>query len=200
MSIGKNSEDIFEHLGEGLSSRLRISYVRESTPRGTEGALEMVKSLIGSEPFFALNGDQIFKMDMEDMYRQHMANKALATMALTPANSKSRFGVIGLEGNKVISFVQKHEPGEEPTLVNAGIYLFNPDIFDFIDDRGGRMMLEESLFPRLVGMGKLYGYVFSDPWCSLDSTTGMQKSITELERTADAIEKTNVIGKKGTSV
>jgi NDP-sugar pyrophosphorylase family protein len=53
---------------------------------------------------------------MEDMYKQHMANKALATVALTPADSRSRFGVTRLEGNRITSFIQSHEQGSAAPL------------------------------------------------------------------------------------
>ena len=181
ISIGRNSEDIPAYLGNGGAYGIRISYVREDVPRGTEGALSLVESLVGGEPFFAVNGDHIFEMDMEDMYKQHIANKAAATIALTPAHSRSRFGVTRLEGSKITKFMQKHEQEEDAALVNAGIYLFNPDIFNMIKTTAGKVMLEESLFPKLVEKGKLFGYVFSGPWYSIDSTSSLQKSIKALE-------------------
>jgi len=189
ISIGRSAEDIPAYLGNGSAYGMRINYVREDVPRGTEGALALVESLVGNEPFFAVNGDHIFEMDMEDMYRQHIANKASATVALTPAHSRSRFGVTRLEGNRITRFMQKHEQEEDAVLVNAGIYLFNPDIFNLIKTTGGKVMLEESLFPKLVEKGKLFGYVFSGPWYSIDSTSSIQKSIKALEIIAGNMEK-----------
>jgi mannose-1-phosphate guanylyltransferase len=188
ISIGRNSEKIPAHLGGGADYGQRISYVREDAARGTEGALELVENLVGHEPFFAFNGDHIFTIDMEDMYRQHIANRALATIALTPANSRSRFGVTKLEGNRITSFVQSHGRESGATLVNAGIYIFDPEIFRLMKRGDGRVMLEESLFPKLAGMDKLFGYVFSDPWYSIDSTSSIQKSIKALEGIAGSVE------------
>jgi NDP-sugar pyrophosphorylase family protein len=181
MSVGKDSESISKHLGDGFYRGLRISYVREDTQRGTEGALELAKQKIGNEPFFALNGDHVFSIDLGDMYTQHLANKAIATLALIPAASSSRFGVTSLEGNRVKSFVQKHDREKTAALVNAGIYLFNPEVFEFIGSTQKKTMLEEDLFPRLAADGKLFGYVFPGPWCSIDNTLNIQKSIKELE-------------------
>lgn len=189
ISIGGHSEDIPSHLGEGADFGLRISYVREDIPRGTEGALELLENLVGHEPFFALNGDHIFSLDMEDMYKQHISNRALATVALTPADSRSRFGVTRLEGNRITSFIQNHEQGSFAALVNAGIYVFDPGIFELIRKGNSKVMLEESLFPKLVNMGKIFGYVFSGPWYSLDSTSSIQKSIKELESISGDVEE-----------
>ncbi len=188
ISIGKDSEDIRSYLGDGAEYGLRIKYIVEDVPKGTEGALGMVESMVEGEPFFALNGDNIFMLDMEDMYRQHIANKAVSTVALTPADSMSRFGVTKLEGNRITRFTQRHEQGKEATLVNAGIYLFGTEVFGLIKKSKERVMLEESLFPKLVAMGQLFGYVFSGPWYSIDSTSSIQKSIRELENVAGIVE------------
>ena len=169
MAMGANSESIIGHLGDGSGIGIAISYVIEETPRGTEGALGLVRNRVKEGPFFALNGDNIFTIDLDDLYRQHVASRAIATVALTTSGPGTRFGVTKLEGNRITSFVQKHERSAGAELVNAGIYLFSPEVFDFIGASRGRVMLEESLFPALVGRGKLFGYVFSGPWYSLDS-------------------------------
>jgi NDP-sugar pyrophosphorylase family protein len=49
-------------------------------------------------------------------------------------------------------------------------------------------MLEESLFPKLVRWARLFGYVFSGPWYSIDSTSSIQKSIKELENVAQIVQ------------
>ncbi|MDE1834865.1 MAG: hypothetical protein KGH64_06030, partial [Candidatus Micrarchaeota archaeon] len=104
IAVGKDSESLLGHLGDGNKFGMIISYVKEESPRGTEGVLELVKDRVRDGPFFALNGDNIFTIDLDDMYKQHMANKALATIALTPADSRLRFGVTKLEGNRITSF------------------------------------------------------------------------------------------------
>lgn len=166
---GMGSEGLLSHLGDGSRHGLGISYVIEETERGTEGALWLVREKVRDGPFFALNGDNIFTIDLDEVYRQHLANRALATVALTPSDLKLRFGVTKLEGNKVTSFVQKHDGRSGAALVNAGIYLFSSGVFDFIKEPKGRVMLEESLFPTLVSKGRLFGYVFSGPWRSIDA-------------------------------
>ncbi|MDE1860392.1 MAG: hypothetical protein KGH72_01610 [Candidatus Micrarchaeota archaeon] len=190
VSIGRNSDEIPAYLGNGSKFGMHINYVKEDMPRGTEGALALAESFMGSEPFFAVNGDHIFKIDMEGMYRQHTANKAIATVAITPAYSRSSFGVTRLEGNRITRFMQKHEHEDEASLVNAGIYLFSPEIFGMIKGAGNKVMLEESLFPKLVEKGKLFGYVFSGPWYSIDSTSSINKSIKALEAIANGFKKT----------
>jgi NDP-sugar pyrophosphorylase family protein len=168
--MGVHSQSLMGHLGDGSQLGIRVSYAIEERAMGTEGALGLVRERVRGESFFALNGDNIFTVDLDSIYRQHLASKAVATIALTPAESSARFGVTMLEGNRITSFVQKHERGSGATLVNAGIYLFSPEVFDFIGSPKGRTMLEEHLFPALAGSGKLYGYVFSGPWYSLDSS------------------------------
>lgn len=184
LTIGKESDELVEHFGDGSNFGVRISYIREDAPKGTEGALSLVKGLIGTAPFFALNGDHIFRLDMNEMYAQHVNNKAATTMALTTTNRNEGIGVAKLEGPRITSFIERPSYDVAGKLVNAGIYIFDPSIFSMLHASKERVMLERSLFPKLAGMGKLYGYVFSTPWYSISSTGDINKSIKELEKFA----------------
>ncbi len=188
VTIGKGSDDIVEYFGDGSSFGLKINYIREDAPRGTEGALELVNGLVGREPFFALNSDHIFRLDMADMYLQHASTKAMATIALTTSISESRMGVTRLDGFKITSFSEKPQKGEAK-IVNAGIYLFDPAVLGLLTPSAERIMLEQSLFPMLANSGRLFGYVFSTPWYSIDNLDDIKKSKAEMERVAAMIQK-----------
>ncbi|MDE1823786.1 MAG: nucleotidyltransferase family protein [Candidatus Micrarchaeota archaeon] len=188
LAIGRESNSIVEHFGDGGAFGVKIRYIMEDAQKGTEGALLLVKGFVGNSPFFALNGDHIFRMDMNEMYNQHTSTKAIATIAITPASAKSHFGVTRLEGNRITSFIEKGESDREAHLVNAGIYVFGTSVFDYIRQSQGRQMLEHSLFPKLVSQGRLYGYVFSSPWYSIDNITDRNRSIRELEAVAKRVQ------------
>ena len=189
VTIGKGSDDLVDHFGDGSAFGIRINYIREDAPRGTEGALSLVSGLIGISPFFALNGDQILKLDMAGMYQQHIGTNALATVALTTSISRYGMGVTRLDGLKINSFTRKPDQGKEARLVNAGVYLFDPSVFGLLSQSSGRVMLEESLFPALASAGKLFGYVFSTPWYSIDNIEDVNKSRKEMENVVGIIKK-----------
>lgn len=189
LAVGRESNSIVEYFGDGASFGVKIRYIMEDAQKGTEGALLLVKDFVGRSPFFALNGDHIFRMDMNEMYSQHTSTRAVATIAITPASAKSHFGVTRLEGNKITSFVERGEDDEGAHLVNAGIYIFSSSVFGYLRHSPERQMLEHSLFPKLVDEGKLYGYVFSSPWYSIDNILDKSKSLKELEGIARRISE-----------
>jgi mannose-1-phosphate guanylyltransferase len=67
------------------------------------------------------------------------------------------FGVVALDGERITRFVEKPQETEAPSnMINAGRYLFEPDVFDFIE-AGRTVSLEREVFPKLIPKG-LYAY------------------------------------------
>jgi len=166
---GEKSEEISNYFGDGSSFGVRITYVVENKRRGTEGALLFARGFVGPGPFFVINGDNYYDFNIADVYKQHIATKALVTIALTTVERTVGFGVTRLDGSKILDFVEK--PATEGSkLVSTGFYVFSKAALDLISKSDKPVMLEESLFPRLASMGKLYGYVVSGKWVPFDSS------------------------------
>jgi mannose-1-phosphate guanylyltransferase len=94
--------------------------------------------------------------------------KALATIALCEVEDPSRYGVAQIaEDGQIKSFVEKPEKGKAQTnLINAGIYVLNPEIFSYIP-RGRYVSMEREVFPKLVEQGRLFGYIFHGLWIDI---------------------------------
>lgn len=146
---------------------MKVTVVHESTPRGTGGAIKNVESRLRGR-FAAFNGDVIDRFDLASFLRFHAGHGKIASIALGPVEDPSAFGVVVLEGDRVTRFVEKPAKGEAPSnLVNAGRYLFEPEIFEFID--GGReVSLEREVFPKILGRG-LMGFRCEGFWSDAGS-------------------------------
>jgi len=134
---------------------LRITYSRDplKKPLGTGGPIKKAEKLLGHDAsFLVLNGD-IF---------------ATATIALHRVKDPSRYGVAELaKGNRIKRFIEKPPREKAPTnLINAGVYILNPEIFKYIP-KGRKVSLEREVFPKLSEAGKLYGYVFDGLWMDI---------------------------------
>ncbi|HUB92816.1 MAG TPA: sugar phosphate nucleotidyltransferase [Candidatus Saccharimonadales bacterium] len=188
IAIGRGGEKITSYFGDGSLFGVKLNYIKEDSPKGTANALDLSRGLVGGTPFFVLNGDNIFRINLIEMYKQHITTKAQATIALSPADITTGFGVTSLDGLRITSFLEKpeHEKGK---LVSAGIYLFNTSIFDVISSENtNHTMLEKHIFPKLANAGKLYGYAFSTPWYPLDSKN-ISTSIKKLEKVVATLNK-----------
>jgi mannose-1-phosphate guanylyltransferase len=148
---------------------LKISYSKEKKPMRTGGAIKYAENLIGhGEPFFVLNGDIFSTIDFKALLEQHKKNKAVATIALYTVEDPRRYGTVKLtKNNQITQFVEKAPKEQAPSnFINAGIYVLEPEIFDYIP-AGRPVSIEHEVFPVLAMEGKLFGYKFEDIWIDI---------------------------------
>ena len=78
----------------------------------------------------------------------------LATMGLMTREKTSGYGTAILDGDFVVDFYEK--PKQSSThIVNAGIYVFKPEIFELFENVNS---LEKDLFSKLARMKQLLGF------------------------------------------
>jgi mannose-1-phosphate guanylyltransferase len=174
--VGHLREKIKHHLADGEKFGVNISYIEENVPLGTGGALKNAKDHIikngnSDSGFFVINGDILTNLDPFTI-----SEKGSMTLALVPL--KSTFGIVETNGDLVSKFVEK--PSIEDTWVNAGVYYFSNEIFDYLPDRGN---LETVTLPMLVEKQKLKAKKFSNNyWRSIDSHKDVDEASQEIEQ------------------
>ncbi len=179
LSIGFLGHKIKEHFGNGSKFGVKITYVEEDSPRGTAGALRLAKELLSDGDFIMINGDNLFNIDLDNMARDHFNNKTIATIALTSVSDPTKYGVARLQGNRILEFIEKPSLEEAPSrLINAGVYIFSPKIFDYIPDKEFSM-IETEVFPKLIQDKQFSGYVMSGQWLPAGTPEEYEKAILE---------------------
>ena len=174
--VGHLKEKIKHHLADGEKFGVNISYIEENVPLGTGGALKNAKDHIikngnSDSGFFVINGDILTNLDPFTI-----SEKGSMTLALVPL--KSTFGIVETNGDLVSKFVEK--PSIEDTWVNAGVYYFSNEIFDYLPDKGN---LETVTLPMLVEKQKLKAKKFSNNyWRSIDSHKDVDEASQEIEQ------------------
>jgi len=140
----------------------------EPTPLGTGGAVKFAENHITGR-FFVLNSDIIASINLEEMIRFHLKNNSASTISLWPVENVSEFGVADVkdDGN-VVGFVEKPKQEDAPSnLINAGAYLLEPEILDYIET-GRLISMEKEIFPRIIrDTNRFYGYRFSGYWMDI---------------------------------
>ncbi len=166
LSIGYLGNKIRDHFGDGEKFGVNIRYIEESKALGTGGAVKAAQNLFKSDSF-VINGDNLFDFDLSKMYEFHKKRKALATIAVTTRKDISQFGVVEMDGDKVVNFIEKPKTEQRSNLVNAGIYLLNPLAISLIPD--GESNISSELLTKLAQRGKLYGFIYSGQWFPCDN-------------------------------
>lgn len=154
---GQNRMDIKEVFRSSYRD-MKLNYYSDEAS-GTGSALRKLSEEIEGT-FLAVNGHVISDVDVKEMMEVHRDEERIATMALTTVENPSEYGVALLKGNKILGFEEKPQPGEEPSrLINAGTYIFEPEIFNHLDE-----VDVESVFENLSDKGELTGYIYGGEW------------------------------------
>jgi len=149
---------IKDYFGNGEKFNVSIKYSYERELLGTSGALNNFKSELGNEPFFILYGDNVSDINLDLLKKKAIQSDALATIAFHYREDVSTSGVAEFgENEAIVRFIEKPKIGETDShWVNAGIYYFQSDIFNYIPD--GFSDFGKDIFPSLLNMGKkMYG-------------------------------------------
>jgi dTDP-glucose pyrophosphorylase/CBS domain-containing protein len=120
-------EKIIEYFGDGQAFGIQLSYVNEDRPLGTGGALGLMTP--PNEPMLVINGDILTQVDFGAMLAFHQENHADMTIAVRNYEVQVPYGVIECEGSRVRQLREKPQLG---FLVNAGIYLLEPIVFQYM--------------------------------------------------------------------
>jgi len=137
----------------------------EPEPLGTGGAAKFAQKHITGR-FFVMNADIICSLDLQEMIRFHEKNHAVTTISLWPVQNVSEFGVVDIKNDgNVTRFVEKPKPEDAPSnLINAGAYLLEPEVLDYIET-GRLISMEKEIFPQIINdTGKFYGFQFEGYW------------------------------------
>jgi len=120
-------EKISDYFGNGSSFGVELNYVNEDRPLGTGGSLGLIEA--PTEPMLVINGDILTQVDFRAMLAYHQEHRAVMTVAVRQYDIKVPYGVIECEGSRVCALKEKPQMH---FLVNAGVYLLEPKVYEFI--------------------------------------------------------------------
>lgn len=162
-------ELIMNHFGDGSAYDLNINYSLEKELMGTAGGLKKVQDFFGNEPVLIISGDALTDINLTEFYNFHKEKGGIASLALKNVHDPREFGVVLLDDQNRINQFQEKPKDVAPisTKANTGIYIFEPEIFNYIPadtfyDFG------KQVFPDLLAKGQaMYGYETTAYWCDV---------------------------------
>ncbi len=153
--LGYRAAQVAEYFGDGQDWGVHIEYAVEDEPLGTAGAIRNAQHLLDG-PFVLLNGDSFLDADLGQVVAAHQRRAHLSGMAGTLATvfveNASGFGTLLLGHDlRVQSFREKSTA--RWGWVNAGAYVFQPTLLDYIP-AGRAASLEREVLPGLLASGR----------------------------------------------
>ncbi len=168
-SCGYRPGALESYFGDGDAEGMRIRYVVDPAPLGTAGAIKNAQGALDPDQrILVLNGDVLTDLDLGALASAHEESQVLGSLTLTDVDDPSRYGLVRLfEDRGVEEFVEKPDAADlrpgEPFRINAGTYLFEPEVLDEIP-AGVTCSIERDIFPRLAAGRRLAGYPSQAYW------------------------------------
>lgn len=193
--LTKGKDQIMNYLKDGKDFGVSITYIYQDVDRGygTAKAVEAAEPWI-DENFILVNADTFFDPSgfFSEMVSFHRKMGNDVTIALYPMKTYKRFGVVRLDGERNVQDIIE-KPSEEGMdelkvndsfLVNTGLMVLSPSIFDCIkktgQSRDGEYWITDSIRLMINGSEKVRGFIIPESvfWKDI----GTQESRLEAEK------------------
>ena len=155
-ALGYKSNE-FIHFLEAKLPNNNFSIVVEEEPLGTGGAIKLAISKTTNKDIIALNGDSLFKANLNELMQFHLEKKSSCTLALKPMQQFERYGSVEINDHATItSFKEKQLI--EAGLINGGVYAIN--IPSFLEKNlPNKFSMEKDYLEKFAAEGKFFGHI-----------------------------------------
>lgn len=160
----------------GIKPRIHIKYQPNLEDYGSADSARINMEYYDVvDPVFAVQGDNIFDIDIKEFLKFHQKKEALMTIGLRQVEDVEGYGIADIDRDMRISrFVEKPSKEEAPSnLANTGIYLVTPEIKEIFKEKEVQEMISRNkrldfgydMIPYLIKTGRpVYGYVLKGSW------------------------------------
>jgi len=158
--LGRASQIRFNNGHTEQGFQVTLAETGQSTMTG--GRVKRIQNYIDSDTFLLTYGDGLADLDIARLVEFHKSHGKLATVtAVTPS---SRFGVLEMNKNRVMSFLEK--PRTEG-MASAGFFVLNRKVFDYLG--GDDCTFEREPLERLAREGELMAYKHEGFFFAMDT-------------------------------
>jgi len=175
LAIHYLAEMIEEHFGDGSRWQVEISYLRETIPLGTAGAISLLEPR-PDVPLVVSNGDVLTDVRYGELLDFHCRHGAAATMAVRLYEWQHPFGVVRSKGVDIVGFEEKPISRSH---INAGIYVLDPPALDAL--KAGEPCDMPTLFARLQERAsRTIVYPMHEPWLDVGRAADLERAQSEV--------------------
>jgi NDP-sugar pyrophosphorylase family protein len=173
ISCAAGQEELFQRELGGLG--LELVTVGEPEPLGRGGGLRLAAQARQTEgPVYALNGDELFDLELVDLLDAHSRGGGAATITVAPLQSP--FGVVDVDENDVVRGFR--EAPKLPYWVSTGLYVLEEEAIARLPERGDH---ETTTFPELAGEDRLRAFRHEGLWLTVNTPKDLRRAQEYLE-------------------
>ncbi|MGC8998827.1 MAG: sugar phosphate nucleotidyltransferase [Candidatus Bathyarchaeia archaeon] len=160
----------------GITPRVHIKYQPNVDDLGSADSARInIEYYNVRDPVFAVQGDNIFDVNLKELIEFHREKEAVITIALREVENVEGYGIADIDKDmRIRKFVEKPTPKEAPSkLANTGLYMVSPEIRKIFKEKGVKGLMKErkrldfgyDFIPYVIETGRpVYGYVLKGSW------------------------------------
>ena len=161
---GYKSQSIIDYFRDGSNWGISIKHITEKKPLGTAGSVLQLREEL-KENFMVFYGDTIMDIKLKAMIEFDNKYQSIGTLLVHPNDHPFDSDLVELDKNE-LSILQFHPKNSKkkyiPNLVNAALYIFSPEIFNYIQP-DINLDFGRDVFPEIIkNGGKLNAYYSSE--------------------------------------
>jgi NDP-sugar pyrophosphorylase family protein len=144
--------------------------VGEPEPLGRGGGLRLAaQARLGEGPVYAINGDELFDLELSELLAAHRRGQAAATITVAPLYS--HLGVVDVDDADVVRGFR--EGPRLPFWVNTGLYVLEDEAISRLPERGDH---EASTFPELAAERRLRAFRHEGLWLTVNTPKDLRRA------------------------
>jgi glucose-1-phosphate cytidylyltransferase len=130
----------------------------------TGGRIKRIKQYVDNEPFLLTYGDGVADVDIKQTIEVHQKSGKYLTM--TTHQPKGKLGVLNISDDGTVESF-KEKPSETGTWINAGFFVCEPAIFNYLE--GDHEMFEKEPMQRIICEKQLNAFKHTGFWKPMDT-------------------------------
>ncbi|MNP17067.1 Glucose-1-phosphate thymidylyltransferase [compost metagenome] len=123
--------DVVNLLGSGRELGVSFTYKVQDEAGGIAQALGLAEQFVGEDQMVVILGDNVFEDDISPFIANFKSQHLGAKILIQKVSDPTRFGVPELEGERIVSIVEKPSKPRSDYAV-TGIYMFDHEVFNII--------------------------------------------------------------------
>ena len=147
-----------------MNLSIDLTYQIQEKPRGIAEAFIIGEEFIGSDSVCLVLGDNLFHGTDLETDLQNLDNLNGGRIFAIRVKDPERFGVVDITNDGSVEGF--HEKPQTDSWVNAGYFVFEPQIFDYLDEE---CVLEQQPLNQLAADGELMAYKHNGFWQPMDT-------------------------------
>ena len=161
VDLGDNSLTVHRNVAEPW----KVTLLDTGFSTQTGGRIKRAQKFLEKETFMLTYGDGVGDVDLSALLKFHKESGLAAT--LTAVQPQGRFGVLDIDEGSVIRNFQEKPKTASSAWINAGFFVLEPVIFDYIKDGDGTVWERDPLM-NLAADGQLNAFKHNGYWHPMD--------------------------------